>query len=66
MWRTVFPDLHYTLEHILAEKEMVVEHWSARGTHRWELFGFEPMGKSFEGMGINIHHVVDGKIVEIY
>jgi predicted ester cyclase len=66
MWRTAFPDLHNTLEHILAEGDMVVEHWTARGTHRGELFGFAPMGKSFEGTGINIHYVVDGKIVEIY
>jgi predicted ester cyclase len=66
MWRTAFPDLVYTLDHLIAEGEWVVEHWIARGTHRGSLFGIAPTGKSFESMGINIHRVVDGKIVEIW
>jgi predicted ester cyclase len=66
MWRTAFPDLRYTLDHIIAEEDMVVEHWTARGTHQGRLFGIAPTGKYFVGMGINIHHVVDGKIVEIW
>ena len=66
MWRTAFPDLHYTLEHIIAEGDIVVEHWTARGTHRGRLFGIAPTDKHFENTGINIHHIVDGKIVEIW
>ena len=66
MWRTAFPDLSYTLEHIIAEGDMVVEHWTARGTHRGRLFGIAPTDKHFENMGINIHHIVDGKIVETW
>jgi predicted ester cyclase len=66
MWRTAFPDLYYTLEHLIADGEMVVEHWTARGTHRGRLFGIAPTGKYFESIGINIHHIVDGKIVEIW
>ncbi len=66
IWRTAFPDMCYTLEHILAVGDMVVEHWTARGTHRGSLFGIAPTGKSYVAMGINIHHVADGKIVEIW
>ena len=66
MWRTAFPDMRYTLENIIAEEDKVVDHWTARGTHRGRLFGIAPTGKYFENMGINIHHIVDGKIVEIW
>lgn len=66
MWRTASPDMSYTLEHIIAEGDMVTEHWTARGTHRGKLFGIAPTGKYFESRGINIHHIVDGKIVEIW
>jgi predicted ester cyclase len=31
MWRSAFPDLHYTLDHLIAEGEWVVEHWTGRG-----------------------------------
>jgi predicted ester cyclase len=65
-WRTAFPDIRYTLENIIAEGDKVVEHWTARGTHRGRLFGIAPTGKHFENTGINIHHIVDGKIVEIW
>jgi len=66
MWRTAFPDMRYMLEHIIAEGDIVVEHWTARGTHRGRLFGIAPTDKHFENTGINIHHIVDGKIVEIW
>lgn len=66
MGRTAFPDMCYTLEQIIAVDDMVVEHWTARGTHRGRLFGIAPTGRSYEAMGINIHHVADGKIVEIW
>ena len=66
MWRTAFPDMQYTLENIIAEGDKVVDHWRARGTHLGRLYGIAPTGKYFENMGINIHHIVDGKIVDIW
>jgi predicted ester cyclase len=66
MWRTAFPDMCYTLEHIIVEGDIVAEHWTARGTHRGRLFGIAPTDKHFENMGINIHHIVDGKIIETW
>jgi ketosteroid isomerase-like protein len=50
----------------ISPSKMSVMPWTARGTHRGRLFGIAPTGKSYEAMGINIHHVVDGKIVEIW
>ena len=66
LWRTAFPDMVYRLEDVIAEGDKVVEHWTARGTHLGRLFGIAPTGKHFDIMGINIHHIVDGKIVEIW
>src|SRR5947209_4985778 len=33
MLRGAFPDLKFTIEHLLAEGDTVVGHWNARGTH---------------------------------
>ena len=66
MWRSAFPDLVYTHDHLIAEGEWVVEHWTGRGTHRGSLMGIPPTGKYMQVMGINIHRVVNGKIVEIW
>src|ERR1700719_1998173 len=32
-----FPDLHFTVEHLLAQGETVVGHWTASGTHSGSL-----------------------------
>jgi len=66
MWRTAFPDMRYTIENIIAEGDKVVDHWRARGTHRGRLYGIAPTHKYFENMGINIYHIADGKIVDIW
>src|SRR5688500_17501000 len=33
MPRCAYPDVHLTVEHLLAEGDTVVGHWTARGTH---------------------------------
>ena len=33
MLRGAFPDVHFTIEHLFAEGDTVVGHWTARGTH---------------------------------
>lgn len=33
MLRGAFPDVHFTIEHLLASGNTVVGHWTARGTH---------------------------------
>lgn len=59
-----FPDLVITVEDVIAEGDKVVTRWSASGTHRGELLGIPPTGKQMTIMGITIHRIEGGKIVE--
>ena len=64
MYRTIFPDLQFTMEEVIGEGDRVVIRWTARGTHRGELQGSAPTGKSVEITGISILRMVNGKIAE--
>jgi steroid delta-isomerase-like uncharacterized protein len=65
---TFVPDLHYTLEEVVAEGEKVVVHWTATGTHQGDMMGIPPTGKAVKAPGITIFsfangHIVDGRTV---
>ena len=63
-FRTGFPDLHFTIEEIIAEGDKVAYRWTARGTHQGEYAGIAPTGKTITATGITILRIVDGKVVE--
>jgi steroid delta-isomerase-like uncharacterized protein len=69
MLRGAFPDLKFTIEHILAEGDTVVGHWTARGTHTGTplktLKGDIPAkGNPFVIDGMSWLRFKDGKFVE--
>ena len=64
-----FPDLKFTIEHLLGEGDTVVGHWTARGTHTGTalktLRGDIPaQGKPFVIDGMSWLRFKDGKFVE--
>lgn len=59
-----FPDLRLTVEDSISEGEMVATRWTATGTHKGELAGFAPTGKTVSITGISFSRIVDGKFVE--
>src|SRR5215211_7838844 len=63
-FRKSFPDLHFTVEEIIAEGDKVAYRWTARGTHQGEYEGIAPTGKTVTTTGITIIRIVDGKVVE--
>jgi steroid delta-isomerase-like uncharacterized protein len=65
MYLSAFPDLHATVEDVMAEGDKAVTRWTIRGTHQGgiEEFG-PPTGQQVEIKGITIHRIEDGKIVE--
>jgi steroid delta-isomerase-like uncharacterized protein len=63
-FRTAFPDLSYTVEDEIAEGELVVARFSARGTHRGAFLGVEATGREVTYTGIDINRVRNGRIVE--
>jgi steroid delta-isomerase-like uncharacterized protein len=64
MFRAAFPDTTYTIEQQVAEGDLVVTRWVARGTHEGELMGIPATQKSVEVSGIAIDRFSDGKIAE--
>jgi steroid delta-isomerase-like uncharacterized protein len=64
MFRAAFPDWHSDVELLVAEDDLVVERFTARGTHRGEVMGAAPTGREVALAGINIFRVRDGKITE--
>lgn len=64
MYRTVFPDLRFTIEDVIGEGDRGVIHWTARGTHQGALLGVSPTGKPVTIPGISIVRIASGQIVE--
>jgi steroid delta-isomerase-like uncharacterized protein len=64
MYRTAFPDVHFTVEDQIAEGDRVVTRWTARGTHQGAFMGIPPTGKQAMVTGISITRVASGKVVE--
>jgi steroid delta-isomerase-like uncharacterized protein len=65
MWvRSVFADIHVTIDEMLAEADKVVTRWTARGTHRGTFLGVPPTGKPVILHGIHIDRLAGGMIVE--
>jgi steroid delta-isomerase-like uncharacterized protein len=62
--RAACPDWHSDLEELIAEGDMVVERFTASGTHESELMGIAPTGQTVTLPGINIFRLKDGRIVE--
>jgi steroid delta-isomerase-like uncharacterized protein len=59
-----FPDLKFTIEDTIAERNEVVQHWTARGTHRGAFLGMPATNKSAAVSGTSIVRIEKGKIVE--
>jgi steroid delta-isomerase-like uncharacterized protein len=64
--RTGFPDLRFTVDDIIAERNEVVIHWTARGTHKGNFLGMAPTNRSATVSGTDIHKIEAGKIVETW
>ena len=59
-----FPDVHATVEELLATGDKVIERTSAGGTSRGPFNGIPPNGKPVRWTEIHIYRLHDGKIVE--
>jgi steroid delta-isomerase-like uncharacterized protein len=66
IYRTAYPDTHFTVEEQIAEGDKVATRWTATGTHRGELMGIAPTGKRVTVTGIAITRIANGKIVETW
>jgi steroid delta-isomerase-like uncharacterized protein len=63
---TGFPDLHWTIEDTVAEKDKVVACWTLSGTHKGDYLGIPATNKRVSFDGMTIHHIANGKIMDSY
>src|SRR5579863_670401 len=64
--RKAFPDLHITIEDTIAERNEVVLHWTARGTHKGQFVGLQPTQRKVSIDGTSIYRLEGSKIAESY
>ena len=64
MYLSAFPDLHITVEDMIAEGDKIVARLTMRGTHQGAFLGIPPTGKQVTGTAIDINRITGGKSVE--
>lgn len=65
-FRSASPDICFAIEDQIAEGDMVVTRWTARGTHRGRFLEIPPTGEQMTVTGIEFDRVLDGKIDEAW
>jgi steroid delta-isomerase-like uncharacterized protein len=64
MLRTAFPDLHFTIEELVAEGDTVVGRVTMNGTHQGPFQGMPPTGRSFQQEQVHFVCFREGKGIE--
>ena len=64
MLRTAFPDLHFTIEHLVAEGDTVAGRLTMTGTHEGPLMGMPPTGRKIQQASTHFVRFRDGKAIE--
>ena len=64
MCRNGFPDLHYSIDDVIAERDEVVMHWTAHATHEGTFLGIAPTRKTAQVSGSMICRIRNNKIAE--
>ncbi len=63
-WLEGFPDAESEFTHTVAENNMVMSVFHVQGTHEEEFQGIPATGNEFEGIGMSIDRIEDGKVIE--
>lgn len=61
-----FPDIHYTIEELVAEGDKVVVRWTWKGTHTGKFQQFGATGKKITNDGMAIFELKQGKIIKSF
>jgi steroid delta-isomerase-like uncharacterized protein len=62
----IYPDIHLTVEDLIAEGDKVVGRTTVTGTHQGEFMGVAPTGKSVTYNEMFIFRFADGRVVETW
>ena len=61
---SAFPDLHVTIDDIIAEGDKVVKVWSTNSTNKGDFMGIPATGTQIVVTGMEVFRIADGKIAE--
>ncbi|HEY7591191.1 MAG TPA: ester cyclase [Candidatus Limnocylindrales bacterium] len=64
MFRGAFPDVHFTIEQMVAEGDLVATLVTGRGTHQGPFMGIAPTGRQATWASMGFFRVAGGRIVE--
>ncbi len=64
LFRSAFPDLHVVVEDVAADGDLTSLRWNGTGTHKGDLMGIPPTGKTVHITGMDILRFENGKIKE--
>jgi predicted ester cyclase len=64
MLLAAFPDASMRIDEQIAERDLVATRKTLRGTHRGELWGIPPTGRTVEWEFVDIFRVRDGQLAE--
>ena len=64
--RRTFPDLHVTIEDIIAEGDKIAVRITMAGTHMGDALGTAPTGRTVSFGGIVMARIVNGRIAEAW
>ena len=64
--RQGFPDLKITINDTIAERDEVVLHWTARGTHKGQFLGMQPTQRKCTVDGTTIYRLEGARIAEAH
>jgi steroid delta-isomerase-like uncharacterized protein len=65
-YQTAFPDIHFTVEDVIAEGDMAVARWTGTGTNNGNLMDMPATGKRASVTGITLCRLAGGKIAEMW
>jgi steroid delta-isomerase-like uncharacterized protein len=65
-WLGSFPDMHFSMDHIVADEEKVITVHTCTATDSGGFMGRAPSNANFAINGILIHQISDGKITRIW
>ena len=62
--RAGFPDIHFTIEDLIAQGDRVSVRWSWRATHTGTFNGLAPTGKALTNTGMAVYRLAHGKVAQ--
>ncbi len=65
-FRAGCPDLHVTIDDLMAEGDKVTKRWTIHATHTGDLSGIPPTGKRITLSGLELFRLANGKIAECW